>query len=46
MKVALLDAKDSATKGYGFDSYAVQPFEDILEPVLSHEVSENGLCAE
>jgi hypothetical protein len=45
LKAGLLVVKDSATKGYGFDSYAIQPFMDILEPVLCHEVSDKNPSA-
>jgi hypothetical protein len=43
LKAELLASKGSATKGYGFNFHEIQPFMDILEPVLCHEVSANNL---
>jgi hypothetical protein len=45
LKERLLDKRNTATKGYAFDSHAIQPFMDILEPVLCHKVSGNDLRA-
>lgn len=38
LKERLRGKEDSATKTYGFDVYGTQLYEDILEPVVSHEV--------
>jgi hypothetical protein len=39
LKERLLGKRDAATKTYGFDLYGIQPYLDILAPVLSHKVS-------
>jgi hypothetical protein len=39
LKERLLDKRDAATKTYGFDFYGIQPYLDVLDPVLSHKVS-------
>jgi hypothetical protein len=39
LKERLLNKRDAATKTYGFDLHGIQPYLDILSPVLSHKVS-------
>jgi hypothetical protein len=43
LRERLLDGKDSATKIHGFDMYKAQDYQDILDPVVSCEVSDTAL---
>jgi len=43
LRERLSDGKDSATKLHVFDAYQAQNYQDILDPVLSHEVSDIAL---